>query len=558
MLTMSDSIPFDHILFELQNFYNSSQETIKKEEIDIYEEIYKPLLETNHNKSSKKHISKTIIEAIDIAEGKAEQICRKYDLNFFMSISRRYPQSIFQDSNWKLTNQKIILKYASLDTRGTFKKLENYNKYGLLLFYTFDDLIEVHKVCYLSHLISKLYAYNRWVTKGGSLCKKNNNIISYADDGFEKAVKSYDERSLKEYIAVYSATPISTKSDDNNYWYYRLMTFGGEYPIYCPKLNMTLYQRNHFLKTSGLKYLETTLRTYECALNDLYSVGVDCIMQFLYGLTLNIVNTSPKFLVHDGNFIYPFDKEDTENYHKLSFYFALCNTGYLRFPKDRIIEAISNASYRGVSKKDAAKLAESFINGFTLNKDDISAIDIGDISKLPFIYKSGDAYYIDLLFLDSFICQVIQNCKNWYSTQHGDHFTLKVKKHIQSEVDDIIFLPQGSEIVKKSFVDLIMIKRGKAFCVECKAYEKSVKYLKGDIESFNNRNSKIKKAVEQAIRNCNKARKTGLNQDCDSIDWIVCTTSQEFLNPIDKYGMLTETIPKVCTLEELTSFLKTI
>ncbi|OYU93687.1 MAG: hypothetical protein CFE21_19535 [Bacteroidetes bacterium B1(2017)] len=552
---MEKSLPFDPILYNMEQYYNDNLDVFNKISQDLYNEIYSPLIFEKSNTISKKTISKLIVERIEYSENKLNDICQKHDMDFWMSFIRRYPNILFLENskNWKAIVQLAILKYSSLTNTNVLGRTKGDNVYNLVLTALEDDYIEIYKIGLISSFIGNLYTINRGITKGGSLCYIGNNVNVFSDDQLSEAFKSYDERIPVSFILSYTGVPVS-QNDNNKFQYYMLYSFVNPIPLQCTQLNYTLKLMNHDLKVMDITPLKRMLQTYDDAIYDIYGISHESIIQFLYGLSQNVNNTLPRLSNNGNNLVYPYSIDDKENFHKLTFYFSLCLKGYLRFPTQTLIESISNYPYPGISIDNAKQLTQDFINTFSKPFKEREQIDIGNLTDYPFIYTTEETCYVDFVFLENFIGGVVQKCKNWFTSQHGDRFTLLVKKYIELNVPNINVIFNNSSIIEQSFVDIIIIQNDTVFCIECKAYAKSVEYLKGNIDSFNSRNQRIKKAVEQAITNLDKVKKNKEFAMYTKFEWIVCTSSQEFLNPVNKYGMLTKSIPKVCTVEELIVF----
>ena len=218
------------------------------------------------------------------------------------------------------------------------------------------------------------------------------------------------------------------------------------------------------------------------------------------------------------------------------------------------------------SEAHAVKLVNEFLDNFSLTEDMQDTIDVMHASPCPVAFTSpaGEAYF-DLVMLMPFIESVLERGKEWYGTRHGDRFTLLVKGFLQEQVSGIEILDARKEYRtssgERSEVDLLLMTDARLIVVECKAYAKSKTFMLGSSTAVSQRNSKHSDWVAQArkaakvITECMetgayklpKARKT---------EWIVCTPAQEFIKPLGRYGMLTEEIPRICTPEELVTYLK--
>jgi len=109
-------------------------------------------------------------------------------------------------------------------------------------------------------------------------------------------------------------------------------------------------------------------------------------------------------------------------------------------------------------------------------------------------------------------------------------------------------------------VDLLVKKGMTLYAVECKAFSKSRRYWFGEPAATTSRISKVAKAVIQAKESA-KAVSNFLNTsrsnfpDISAVEWVVCSPTQEYIKPPDKYGYLSEKIPRVCTPQEFINHL---
>jgi len=152
----------------------------------------------------------------------------------------------------------------------------------------------------------------------------------------------------------------------------------------------------------------------------------------------------------------------------------------------------------------------------------------------------------------------LERAKEWYSTQHGDRFTLTLKKWIESHTKARVVgwkqLVESDD--EKAEVDLLIHSGSLLFVIECKAFRKSREFFRGDGDAVSYRCSLIREAVKQSEKAAAVVRNAltcGDNRipPVERVEAVVCMPTQEYLRPFDEHGMLTTTIPRVCTPEEL-------
>lgn len=328
------------------------------------------------------------------------------------------------------------------------------------------------------------------------------------------------------------------------------------------KKNMTIFLMNYFILPINTKELNYVLQSYEEPIVDKVGINGLEILNILSSLSKHVFSTMPKLKFEKNKLSCALDLSDKDDSNKIKFFFDLCQRGYIRMPEDVLRDRIKEKGYLNTNE-DPDKVVSLFFKNFVLTNEMRQKLDVLTGDPCPFIYKSpGGNCYIDLTMVVEFLMWLILEGREWYSTQHGDRFTLMVKRLIEKELKEVNVL--GSKIMfsgkdgKIAEADLLVVKGNVLYVIECKAYSKSRKYLIGDYQEVNTRNSKISEAVKQVRRTC-EVLKTSNIKSLDvnrfsEIEWIVCTPSQEFIRPIDRYGMLSCDIPKVCSPEELITY----
>jgi hypothetical protein len=169
-----------------------------------------------------------------------------------------------------------------------------------------------------------------------------------------------------------------------------------------------------------------------------------------------------------------------------------------------------------------------------------------------------------MLWIGEFIQTLVLRGKDWFSAQHGDRFTLTVKRTLEGDAPAATIIAwkhiYSASTGTRAEVDLLVYKNHVLYAIECKAFAKSRDHWMGKPDAIRLRAHKIADAVEQA-------RKTAkvIAAICKStpdefppatkVEWVLCLPTQEFLSPLGKFGLLANDIPRVCTPEELVTVL---
>jgi hypothetical protein len=167
--------------------------------------------------------------------------------------------------------------------------------------------------------------------------------------------------------------------------------------------------------------------------------------------------------------------------------------------------------------------------------------------------------YWDFQNYYDFLRSLIVRSMSWFSSQHGDRYTLVIKKILEKEIEglNVIFFNKLLIVDNEKFeIDLLIELNSRIYLVEAKAYSKNRNFWLGKRSAILARNQRVKDAVNQAKRSARLLneylrhnRIKGVSKS-SNIEWIVCFPEQEFLHPLNKYGMIKD-IPRVCTIEEL-------
>jgi Holliday junction resolvase-like predicted endonuclease len=233
----------------------------------------------------------------------------------------------------------------------------------------------------------------------------------------------------------------------------------------------------------------------------------------------------------------------------------LCNRGFVRFTTEHLLRRLSSVVVAPYSEStaDAAAHAQRFVRTYCSYVSNRNGIDVARLEPLVPIYESAQGQcYFDFVAVSDFHRWLLVRSREWFSSQHGDRFTLAMKRAVEKR------LP-GVQVTKKARVtdaggrtaevDLLVSFDSVIYAVECKAFTKSREFWLGSPQATRKRHSRIRQAVEQA---CRAAEVTSRSAECNgnAVEWAVCLPTQEYLRPLDEFGLLADGIPRVCTPEE--------
>lgn len=555
---------FDPLLGYLESFLNANAVQLLARWDSIGAEISKTIVAGLSEARSRVAQFRLIRAAVDRAREMFRDEAEKISKETLMSIARRAPV-VFLDGA-ELALSRLIIKYAKPNPRMSF--IVRPGEHDLALLFSEDDVITAMDLIAIAKCINKFEGMARWLGKGGKLSLSASGTLHVkmpAD--VRAAVENYERRRPRN--AAFDAGGFFLRQPEPKDWSdLRVPTFirfeGGRY-FEAPKgsARWLYFERwPSMLDAGGLARL---LRGYDEALKESWGAGADTILHFMTALATLIHHSSPTINSSGENYYLEPQASPQELEHSIGFVFGLARKGYLRLPAASVIESMSRVRTTFAAEAETGKrLAKEFIDAFRFRPDQVDLIDPSIAHHTPFLHQSTDDYlYIDLLLLWDFLAGVLEGGKQWFAGQHGDRFTLDLKRWLDVEAPGSVLaakvpvpLPNGA----MSDIDLLVKGPNAIWIVECKAYGKSPEFLIGSPTAVAARRRRIRAAVQQADRIAEvfSAHVTAGQTDLapgTKVAALVCTPSVEFLKPLEEYGMISTTLPRVVTPEELLEFL---
>ena len=480
-----------------------------------------------------------------------------------MSLSSRFPQQWYSLPNWKRYLNLGILRYSSLDRDSTFGTHPGEKGSNLYLGLTDEDFYDAFRLGKLASLLAYIADNIRWVGKGAKLCPTDLNSLNLEiSDLVNASVSEYEKRRPRAMVFQDEGFLIPTGGPiESEYLLLELFIPQEIFRLYVPDQDLSL-SCTYMPGFTDAKHVFDQLRNYEDPIEDLFNVSIDAIAHVLRSLAIATFNSFPEIeRIENFDIVLAVDQDSALFEHKLKFMFGLCHKGSLRFSLAQWIENLSLiASPWGPTPEEAKPLVESFFNAFLLKTNEREKLDLSLLRPLPFVYGSPSGnVYVELSTIFDFLAWILDRAKDWYSSQHGDRFTLSLKRWIENHTDAKIICSKEKFPNKngsQSEVDLLVLFNDSLYSIECKAMAKSRMFFRGDPVAIRQRRTKIKEAAQQAIRAAAAVQNALITGDnrlpaVNKVEWIVCTPTQEYLRPPDEFGFVTGTTPKVCTPEEL-------
>ncbi|MCB0521410.1 MAG: hypothetical protein H6577_17940 [Lewinellaceae bacterium] len=560
--------PFDKITYHIETFVEQNVEEFEKIKLFVSNQIYQPFQKFSGQKLTIRTSEITIHESKEIAIKELKQLLNNYALEMWYVIIRRFPSNAFPNPIWQYYSILSALKWAVKENpwnRG-FQDGKTYETKGIEFAFTNDFLFDCLRVACYSNCLGDLTYKQRWVGKGLKVMVLDDiSLYLIPDPKIIESVNAYESRRPSNFILGETGNPHLVSKEKHDLIF--LQDLKNRKAVYLPKADLTLFF-NRYISSTSVKGILYYLNPYREAIKDLYGIDVESIVQTFFALSQNIIGTIPfhQISYKENGIQIDADLTKSEDIHRLSFFFSICHTAYLSFNLDRFKSELSKIKKHPLigTEKSEDELISDFFNTFLLDKSKMEKIGILDITNPPVIFLNQDnTCYWDLQYFYDFIRTLIENSKNWFSSQHGDRFTLTIKSYIESEIPNLqtIFFNKLLKYKDQNFeIDLLFYYNSKLYLIEAKAYAKNRDFWNGYRTEVVSRTGKINNSVYQVKRSFDllqKCFRDGLLDDVpeyNELFWIVCMPEQEYIHPIDKYGLING-IPRVCTLEELSKII---
>ncbi len=551
---------FDELTSQLEDFAASEADSILAIKTTTIDQVFAPLKKIGGKCSSVKKSYDILYECRTVGESLFESIAMNHSFEALLACLRRFPTPT--DSNEIGIMTRGIVAYGGrIDaTQSEWVEMGTGSR-GLMFHLDEDTLFDCFRLYFIADALARVVSFSRWVGKGSRVtCYLDGQIGLDAGESLITAISDYERRRPK--IAIFQDTGVPIVSDiykaHDEIIFFRLAP--AEFRVFAPSIKSSLLLK-YLPHPISAKQIESVLQLYAEPLADIEKLSVNSVMHVLVALTILVSRTLLWPIESASGHIEfpPLDLPDDNN-HRLSFSFDLYHKGYLRFPKKYLVDAISDTPTKwAAGLSDRRQLTEDAIDKLIAPKESLRSVDLITGANSSFMYKDNDdAVFIDFLIFQDYFRDLIENCKDWYGTVHGDRFTLWVKSLLISKFKQINIRYKVPVVLDRgvSDADLLIDFGSELLLVECKAFAKTNEHFLGDPRAVNERRSRIRKAVRQATRNANLIQKVISKErnKATEVRWAVCSPSQEFLLPMSEYGMLTPNIPTVLTPEELIAF----
>ncbi len=566
---------FDPICGCLEDFYNSNSHEILRNRDEEFAFVTVPIASYfNTNPKPTK-----AFEILSIAFAKSEErfrdLCQDQGFDDLMAILRRAPIQFMGGANWLTYLSLGLVKYTNPNLNKPRGVLVANSTHALVYAWTRETLFVADRIATLANILDTIVIVMRLVGKGAKFRPTAINPLQYEmDSETTLAVDSYEARRPQGLFRDQGLIAQDTKDifeinvGEIFVFCFARSRIGSQIMLYEPRQELTL-NVNFMPSLFRWKPVLYILESYREAITDLFNVRVEAIAQVLYTLSINVFNTlnlpeKIDIVKSTGEIKLQLQPSDfsEEFQHKLDFTFSLLRKGYIRFSREHWIKSLSAIPTPWAPEESQRReLVEEFFNGLAVTCEKCAVMDLSRLRTYPLLYKApSDEFYMDLSGIGDFLRDLIERAKDWFSSQHGDRFTLSVKTMIEKHVPSVkvigVKMLVRNEHGGKTECDLIVSAKKKVFVIECKAHAKSSFFFRGDPAVVQQRSSQLTKDLKQA-----KAAANAFSNECQlpdspvhgawDVEFCVCTPSQEFIRPISKFGWIVPDVPRICTPEEL-------
>lgn len=499
-----------------------------------------------------------------IAEESFSAICSRHNVEFWLPQIRK-TSGKFMGSNAETYAWLGLLKYAATtEDQSALPLNETGTNFSIGLLFQRDDLLNTSRLLYLASLLDAIGNTYRWVGKGCELEPTEEfPIRRRAAEEVDAAVEFYERRRPSDALFRDQGLLYNSQSRDQG------IHFVGLARINSRRFTVSKWRESwpavRMIVPLPANTAIQILGGYSEAIQDLYGVRLDALFHFLTGLAANIFNSVPSFdFTETGDIaLLPREGEEEQGFKsRVQFLLTFVDKGYFRFPRATWLENMARVrSPWAQSDAESRELTEEFFQGFCLDDNRRTMIDISTLRPVPFCFKTAkDWVYVDVQSTGDFLAHLLESAKDWFGTQHGDRFTLAVKRLIQTNLPEVEIVGWKREVSSEgqrvNEVDILLATDSALWVVECKAIAKSPEFFRGDRDAVRWRTLKLKSAFEQ-VRRQSVAVQDAISSGEDwipirkRIEIVVCTPAQEFIYPMNAFGFIAENIPRICTPEEL-------
>lgn len=215
---------------------------------------------------------------------------------------------------------------------------------------------------------------------------------------------------------------------------------------------------------------------------------------------------------------------------------------------------------------------EKLLNRMTYDKGDFKRLSLWDRTGVKLCLPVPAGLLTDHSAIPDVLASIFSELSILASTAgeigqiRGDDFEKEIEKHLEANIDDYrpwifhrkLLFTSGVE----RDIDVSLLRGSVLFVIECKAFSVPRAFDRGEPSALRARKEKLNAALNQVDTLCqllSKERKGRNFEIPEAVTHIISLAASPFPEYIDDrndYYFLTPSIPRVCTAEEITEFVR--
>lgn len=435
----------DSISIDLKQFVETYRQELQQDTDELINDVFLPIRELSKKRISGIPAFSTLSLCIKRAEKIMAQVCSLHSMDFWLTYLRRLP-AIRPDwpRDWTVYATLGILKWSSREDASERKDKVEVG-FGVAFEFTEVDLLLCGRLATLGMLMQEINIYCRLVGKGASIiCLPDGKVQIDTPSDVEKAVSMYEIRRPETQIFADEGILVIQKPE--LFLEHPIFALGKPIPPFDQIILNSTGEKiriNYLPNARSVLALQQALLPYDDALQDLFGIDSGKIIQTIEAFT-KLVMASIPLPDQSRKLEFNTDISDVLFFRKLSFMVNFYRKGYVRFPLEHLRFSLANSIFAsGESFENAKEAINLFFEAFCLKEENRGKIDVRILRPPSILYLSpGGQCYFDLLHLGDFIQWLIVRSREWFSSQHGDRFTLALKTLLNKSVKYPFYIPE--------------------------------------------------------------------------------------------------------------------
>ncbi len=245
--------------------------------------------------------------------------------------------------------------------------------------------------------------------------------------------------------------------------------------------------------------------------------------------------------------------------------------GLLPLPYDELREHFESCLLTSCDPAQVSDVFSNFCRLLEHDSDNLADYDFFSSHSAGVLLRAGEAVFLDVSQIGHKIEQSLSqlNIDDKMQFEKGASFEKVVSDALRRNVDGVTYpIADSQELFLEGSgtpfaeADVYVAKGEILFIIDCKACGVSRGYLKGVTRPAQSRWAKVRRWLAESdaralkLANAPRGKNYALDPHIKVIIPIVCSSVTEYFWELDSQNLLTGTIPRVCTIGELTILLQ--